>query len=1576
MSKNNPIYLGLTIPNPDLNFTCKKAKLINDYLFFITNSNEILVYTKQEDHINNVSYFDKKFLLLTSMQSRDDIIDIFIMKKSTDILSQKDRVIIAVTSKMVVYYFNLCDGLCFNKVSLIPFYKASSEKIHFIKPLAQRFILFIFTSKAMLFDTYGQVVFKEEQLKVLNKNIPYDEATKEDFQFFSIKNIYQVKDNSFFLQSMENETFFLSVTGINLLLQQSLDYEKTRIRIIKQTFNLEKHFNSESMCCMFHNEDFIVHNVGQTVKVSFVDSVEELTELTSLNSKAKFQIVFIGTVSVNKVESIVVIYKDLTCELYVYDTKLRELKLNKKFTIMVDEKYFHMKYLTGDNVIIGFTDNTINILDLRRFNKNEEKYVDKVINLTSIFREKKNKIFFTNYFQVNFPHYISLVLNEIAKHQRTIDSKNLDDDYDNYNDNLSKIEDKDLLGLSANNLNKEEVKFNITCSAIFSYSKNESIYYIIGLNTGLVIIFDIFFSEKLHLKPITIMSYHKSPIETFTIYDNRILITSSINGTISFSNITVQSLEASKSGTNLKSSFINNDDIESMYSFGQKMDNRKQSIDDYTQQPNLRYVQQVQKDYINRKKSIDKSGQIKNSSNNTSDTPHRIISNKIEPISTFKCYSKLKRILPVVQLDHNFMHSSDEPKIKFESLLAFEMENNETVIYRMDKLKILYRFNQATDVASIQAVYHISNQKSLIFYLSNNSIKVSSYATRTCDRYITDIDKIFAIMRVDEKLAIYFAKPKKVEDYTKGDKIDDLKFDESALEDENTKKKNKDNSYYKSGISYYGNYGKSKTNKRNDNSEISVFHIKQNVTDEKERKLFIKKLYEMNQRKKQSLVITNSKFDVLWIRKVSNLIIDEIISIINTPTDSEKMKKIKIMNILFNPQLLMKIQRKYDTNDHGISGHYMHIGGQYNEFISLNFNDYFSYLENVVYEQQNKKEIFRTNYFNFISLFRIWNFALDLDERLYQNYRLYQPIFEFFPILMGADSSCSLLLQEEAKVEENINFNFKFCDHFNYFVTHQKNISKEKDKKDLFFDKNLLIESQPGYLVNFKFYKVSQNLSHLFHVALFGSLVALLGFEDNEKLQMLIENEKKNLKILTTKKHIEYSNFEMFHNFMYELNEDITLANKDILLVDYLSMEYNLATRHKQDSQSKMKFKLSIDIITMYLNQVYRYIFNLTHATEELYADFAKLTRDVNLGCFNKLDFLSEFELSLITFLIYYNKISEHNSSSSSYSQEKLPENTMIKITQLLVLYVFKIINDSSLIFTFPKHVVGLITKQNDLLLELYKNHEANYAKLLIDFYTNSNIPINLESNFKKFEIGDHFSFIKSGEELNSLKIFLAKIIKIFSKIKMKTIVYIIQEEIKKRQNETKYCSFLLEIIWLLFKERQVKAIQCLPNVISLLMLTMSPALKNICFDNTKKILSGLILNFPMIAFHQNTQKLAVGAQDGVIYIYDMVTGGVWKTLKAHQKEITALGFDHSGNIIISYSSTEAIVKFWKIGLTNFFSNLFSMKDGYYKQQKLNLLKDVSDEEKLKNVKIKASTTKDNNLYLRREDSSMEILKI
>jgi WD40 repeat protein len=110
----------------------------------------------------------------------------------------------------------------------------------------------------------------------------------------------------------------------------------------------------------------------------------------------------------------------------------------------------------------------------------------------------------------------------------------------------------------------------------------------------------------------------------------------------------------------------------------------------------------------------------------------------------------------------------------------------------------------------------------------------------------------------------------------------------------------------------------------------------------------------------------------------------------------------------------------------------------------------------------------------------------------------------------------------------------------------------------------------------------------------------------------------------------------------------------------------------------------------------------------------------------------------------------------------------------------------------------------------------------------------------------------------------------------------------------------------------------------------MSPQnkeLKSICIENSKKVLSHLIINYPMIAFHSNMQKLAVGSVDGKIFIYDMSTGSMWKNLNAHNSQVSAVIFDSSGNSIISYSAQEHLLKCWKIGLTNFFGNFFSMKE-------------------------------------------------
>jgi WD40 repeat protein len=44
-----------------------------------------------------------------------------------------------------------------------------------------------------------------------------------------------------------------------------------------------------------------------------------------------------------------------------------------------------------------------------------------------------------------------------------------------------------------------------------------------------------------------------------------------------------------------------------------------------------------------------------------------------------------------------------------------------------------------------------------------------------------------------------------------------------------------------------------------------------------------------------------------------------------------------------------------------------------------------------------------------------------------------------------------------------------------------------------------------------------------------------------------------------------------------------------------------------------------------------------------------------------------------------------------------------------------------------------------------------------------------------------------------------------------------------------------------------------------------------------------------------------------------MISGNIWKTLNAHSNEVTAICFDVTGNILVSYSSLELTVKYWKV---------------------------------------------------------------
>ena len=154
---NYSTNIGFTIPNSNYSFKLKKLKLIDDYLFIITELNEVLVYKKE----NNKTFYKKKYIFLTSKQKRENIFDLFIMNNNNEkILTQNKKILIIISNNLIIFYINLSDGVCFDKINLINF--KENNKILNISSINERFLFIIFNQKTFLFDIQTQIVFNEE----------------------------------------------------------------------------------------------------------------------------------------------------------------------------------------------------------------------------------------------------------------------------------------------------------------------------------------------------------------------------------------------------------------------------------------------------------------------------------------------------------------------------------------------------------------------------------------------------------------------------------------------------------------------------------------------------------------------------------------------------------------------------------------------------------------------------------------------------------------------------------------------------------------------------------------------------------------------------------------------------------------------------------------------------------------------------------------------------------------------------------------------------------------------------------------------------------------------------------------------------------------------------------------------------------------------------------------------------------------------------------------------------------------------------------------------------------------------
>merc|ERR1712048_325902 len=90
------------------------------------------------------------------------------------------------------------------------------------------------------------------------------------------------------------------------------------------------------------------------------------------------------------------------------------------------------------------------------------------------------------------------------------------------------------------------------------------------------------------------------------------------------------------------------------------------------------------------------------------------------------------------------------------------------------------------------------------------------------------------------------------------------------------------------------------------------------------------------------------------------------------------------------------------------------------------------------------------------------------------------------------------------------------------------------------------------------------------------------------------------------------------------------------------------------------------------------------------------------------------------------------------------------------------------------------------------------------------------------------------------------------------------------------------------------------------------PSLRRQSLLAVTSALHELVQTFPMVAFHQPSQKFAVGAGDGLVVVYDLRTATKWRILEGHTGAVTALALSRDGGQLSSYCSQDCSIRLWQ----------------------------------------------------------------
>eukprot|EP01111_Echinosteliopsis_oligospora_P007526 TRINITY_DN22727_c0_g1_i1.p1 TRINITY_DN22727_c0_g1~~TRINITY_DN22727_c0_g1_i1.p1 ORF type:complete len:295 (-),score=94.58 TRINITY_DN22727_c0_g1_i1:158-943(-) len=130
-----------------------------------------------------------------------------------------------------------------------------------------------------------------------------------------------------------------------------------------------------------------------------------------------------------------------------------------------------------------------------------------------------------------------------------------------------------------------------------------------------------------------------------------------------------------------------------------------------------------------------------------------------------------------------------------------------------------------------------------------------------------------------------------------------------------------------------------------------------------------------------------------------------------------------------------------------------------------------------------------------------------------------------------------------------------------------------------------------------------------------------------------------------------------------------------------------------------------------------------------------------------------------------------------------------------------------------------------------------------------------------------------------------------------------------------------IQTIGSLVRKQPASMVSILPRLVETVVKSLdphTPPLRDSCLKAATAVLHVLVKKYPMVSFHQESQRLAVGTHENHIIIYDLKTATRWHVLEGHKASVSAVSFNETGKFLASYSVIEGVVRIWQTG-TGFF---------------------------------------------------------